>query len=126
MEQVRNPRRSVAGFPRYGHIFDVGLDPVVGSEIGKRRPALIVSNDVNNEYAQTVTVVPLTGQSSERHYPFEVLIPRGVAGLTLDARAKCNQVRTVDKRRLAGHKGALTHQYMLEVEKALKVHLNLS
>lgn len=125
MEEVNNTRTNTADFPRRGHIYDVSFDPVVGSEIGKRRPALIVSNDLNNEYSQTVTVVPLTGQPGGRTYPFEVLIPHGIAGLTSDSRAKCNQVRTVDKSRLVVYRGALTHRYMLEVEKALKVHLNI-
>lgn len=126
MEQLRNPRSTNTQFPRHGQIFDVRFDPVVGYEIGKRRPALVVSNDVNNEYAQTVTVVPLTGQPSKRNYPFEVLIPRGIAGLTADSRAKCDHVRTVDKSRLVDYRGTVTEQYMLEMKKALKNHLDLN
>lgn len=125
MEEVSNPSPNATDFPRRGHIYDVSFDPVVGSEIGKRRPAIIVSNDLNNEHSQTVTVVPFTGQPGRRTYPFEVLIPHSIAGLTSDSRAKCDQVRTVDKSRLVVYRGALTHQYMLEVEKALKVHLNI-
>jgi mRNA interferase MazF len=125
MTQRRTPRGTNTQFPRLGEIFDVSLDPVVGSEIGKRRPALVVSNDVNNQYAQTVTVVPLTGQPSDRNYPFEVLIPRGVAGLTSDSRAKCNQVRTIDKSRLVASRAMVTAQYISEVKKALKNHLDL-
>jgi mRNA interferase MazF len=45
-------------FPRYGDIYEVNLDPVIGAETGKRRPALVVSNDINNEFAQTVTILP--------------------------------------------------------------------
>ena len=126
MERLRNLMYINARFPHHGQVFDVALDPVVGSEIGKQRPAVFVSNDLNNEYADTVTVVPLTGQPSNRNYPFEVLIPRGVAGLKLDSRAKCNQVRTIDKRRLVNYRGDVTAQHLLELEKALKIHLNLS
>lgn len=114
-----------ADFPRYGDIYEVNLDPVVGSETGKRRPASIVSNDINNEYSQTVTVLPITGQPAQKQYPFEVLIPKGVAGLTVDSRIKANQIRTVDKRRLVSFKGSLPSQYLPQVEKALKIHLNL-
>jgi mRNA interferase MazF len=115
----------VGGFPRYGDIYDVNLDPVVGSETGKRRPALVVSNDINNEFSQTVTVLPITGQAAEKEYPFEVLVPKGIAGLTLDSRIKANQIRTVDKHRLVSFRGSLTSQYLQEVEKTLKIHLNL-
>ncbi|MBI2847206.1 MAG: type II toxin-antitoxin system PemK/MazF family toxin [Chloroflexi bacterium] len=112
-------------FPRYGDIYEVNLDPVVGSETGKRRPALVVSNDINNEYSQTVTVLPITGQPARKQYPFEVLVPKGVAGLTADSRIKANQVRTVDKRRLDSFRGSLPSQYLPQVEKALKIHLNM-
>lgn len=125
MVQRRSTSSTNTQFPRLGEVFDTRLDPVVGSEIGKQRPALVVSNDVNNQNAQTVTVVPLTGQPSDRNYPFEVLIPRGIAGLTSDSRAKCNQVRTVDKSRLVASRGVVTAQYMLEIKKALRNHLDL-
>ena len=115
----------VGDFPRHGDIYEVNLDPVVGSETGKRRPALVVSNDINNEFSQTVTVLPITGQAAKKQYPFEVLVPKGISGLTADSRIKANQIRTVDKRRLVSFRGSLTSRYLPEVEKALKIHLNL-
>ncbi len=111
---------------RRGDIHYANLNPVVGSEIAKRRPTLVVSNDENNELAQTVTVVPLTSQSGRRVYPFEVRVPQGVGGLSKDSRVKCDQIRTVDKRRLSGFIGSLEGPYMYEVGEALKRHLNLS
>ena len=116
---------SETGFPRYGEVYEVDLDPVVGAETGKRRPALVVSNDISNEFSQTVTVLPITGQPARKEYPFEVLVPKGVAGLTADSRIKANQIRTVDKRRLVSLRGTLPSQYLPRVEKALKIHLNM-
>ena len=113
------------GFPLYGDIYEVYLDPVVGSETGRRRPALVVSNDINNEFSQTVTVLPITGQPARKQYPFEVIVPKGVAGLSVDSRIKANQVRTVDKRRLVGFRGSLPSQYLTQIENALKIHLNM-
>lgn len=112
-------------FPLYGDVYEVSLDPVVGAETGKRRPALVVSNDINNEFSQTVTVLPITSQPVGKHYPFEVIVLKGVAGLTADSRIKANQIRTVDKRRLVGFKGSLSSEYLPKVEKALKIHLNM-
>jgi mRNA interferase MazF len=43
-----------------GDIFYAYLSPPLGSEMDKRRPVLIVSNDANNRAATTVTVLPLT------------------------------------------------------------------
>jgi mRNA interferase MazF len=121
-EQQSVPERS---FPRYGDIFDVNLDPVIGAETGKSRPALIVSNNINNEFSQTVTVLPITSQPAVKYYPFEVLIPKGIAGLTAESRIKANQIRTIDKRRLVSLRGSLTSEYLPRVEKALKIHLNM-
>ena len=47
-------------FPHYGDIWDINFNPVIGSEIGKTRPALVVSNDLNNQFADIVTVLPIT------------------------------------------------------------------
>ena len=76
-----------------GQVCWVNLDPTVGSEIRKTRPAVIVSPDELNDHLSTVTVVPLT---SGRAYPFRV--PTKVQGN--DGVAAVDQVRTIDKRRL--------------------------
>ena len=77
-----------------GQVWRVNLDPTVGSEIRKTRPAVIVSPDELNAHLNTVVVVPLTGG---RAYPFR--IPTKVRGK--DGVAAVDQVRTIDKRRLA-------------------------
>lgn len=112
--------------PRRGEVYDVRFDPVVGSEIGKTRPAVIVSHDLNNQYANTITVVPFTSATPPRNYPFEVRLARGTGGLDRDSRAKCDQVRTVDKQRMMALRGTLDHEVMLLVDRALKVHLRLT
>jgi mRNA interferase MazF len=78
----------------------VNLDPTIGSEIKKTRPAVIVSPDELNKHLRTVIVVPLaTGKA----YPFRVATKvQGKPGV-----AAGDQVRTVDKRRLAKKIGAL-------------------
>lgn len=115
--------RSVS--PLYLEIWNVNLDPITGSEIGKIRPALIVSNDNNNKYSPRVTVLPITSQPSEIKYLFEVLIPKGVSGLTADSRILANQIRTIDKKRLVSLRGILPDEYIPQVEKAIKIHLNM-
>ena len=46
--------------PRRGDVFWVNLDPVVGTEIRKTRPAVIVSNDSCNLYGTRLVVLPIT------------------------------------------------------------------
>jgi mRNA interferase MazF len=83
-----------------GEIYYADLNPVVGSEIAKRRPVLIVSNNANNQVASTVTVVPLTSQLS-RVYSFEVLLAMDDTGLPKPSKAQVQQIRTISKQRLS-------------------------
>ena len=71
----------------------VNLDPTVGSEIKKTRPAVIVSPDELNKHLRTVIVVPLT---TGKTYPFRVATKiAGGPGV-----AAIDQIQTVDKQRL--------------------------
>ena len=74
-------------------VWIVNLDPTIGSEIQKTRPAVIVSPDDINAHLNTVVIVPLT---TGRTYPFRVKTRvQGRPGV-----AAVDQIRTVDKRRL--------------------------
>ena len=79
-----------------GEIYWADLNPTIGSEISKTRPVLIASNDINNKFAATVTIIPTT-LSTEKIYPFEVFLPSGECGLANDSKAKANQIHSIDK-----------------------------
>ena len=64
-----------------GEIYYANLSPAVGSEMDKRRPILIVSNDANNRAANTITILPITSNVT-RIYPFEVLLNPEDSGLS--------------------------------------------
>lgn len=106
-----------------GGIYWVKLDPIEGSEIGKILPAVVISNNINNELADTVTIVPVTS-SVGKVYPFEVLIRKGTANLAEDSKAKANQIRTVDKSRLKNLIGTAPLHILEEIERAVKIHLD--
>jgi mRNA interferase MazF len=82
-------------------VFLVNLDSTVGSEIRKSRPCVVVSPDEMNRYVRTVVVAPLT--TAGRPYPSRVSIH--FAGK--DGQVVIDQLRTVDKTRLAKRLGAL-------------------
>jgi mRNA interferase MazF len=110
---------------RRGDIYFADLNPVVGSEIAKQRPVLIVSNNANNRAASTVTVVPLTSQVN-RVYPFEVLLDMDDTGLPKPSKAQVQQIRTISKQRILGRRvGRLGISPMQNMEAALKLHLDL-
>jgi mRNA interferase MazF len=107
-----------------GEIYWVNLDPTLGSEIRKTRPALVVSNDANNMNAGTVTVLPITSNVS-RVYPFEVLLPAGSCGNKEACKTKADQIRTVDKRRLGKPMGFASSAVLAAAEHAMRLHLGL-
>ena len=103
-----------------GEVWWVNFDPSLGGEIRKRRPAVIISNDVANKYLNRVQVVPLTSNVS-RVYPSEAVV-------TLNdnsSKAMADQLTTVSKQRLSDRAGTLSHADVRKVEHAVKVQLGL-
>ncbi len=112
-------------FPVRGEIWLVSLEPVVGHEIGKTRPALVISNDRNNQFAETITVLPITS-NVKKIYPFETFVPKKETNLPVDSKIKSNQIRTVDKKRLIKLIGNVSEEKLKEVKQALFIHLNFT
>lgn len=105
-----------------GDVFYVNLDPVIGSEIGKTRPAIVLQNELANKNSPTVTVIPLS-TSVGRVFPFQVLIPAGEGGLEHNSKALCEQIRTLSTKRLLNRLGSLPPERMEEIRVALNRHL---
>jgi mRNA interferase MazF len=106
--------------PRRGDVFWVNLGPVVGTEIRKTRPAVIVSNDSCNRHGARVVVLPITS-NIDSLYPGEAMIDvKGRPG-----RALGDQIRSIDKRRLKARVSTLTADEMTRVDEALAITLGL-
>jgi len=69
------------GLIKQGDVFWVNFDPSVGAEIKKIRPAVVVSNDINNEHSPIISISPISSNVT-RIYSFEVEVPAGTASLT--------------------------------------------
>lgn len=116
-------------FLRRGQIVLVSLDPSVGSEADKTRPAVVVSNNTANGQAMrspraTVTVVPLTSNTT-RVLPFQVLLPGRTTGTGQDSKAQAEQVRTIAVSRIVRPVGWVPAELMGELDEALRLHLSL-
>ena len=112
-----------------GEIRSVDLDPARSGEAGKRRPAVVVSNDGANAAAArlgrgVVTVVPVTS-NVERIFPFQVFLPAEETGLPRDSKAQAEQIRSVSMNRIGGRLGSLPADLMLRLDEALRLHLAL-
>lgn len=91
-------------------IWRADLDPVIGSEQGKTRPVLIISEDDINALLNIVNVIPITSRKPNRTiYPNEVLLFAGEFGLEKESIALCHQIRTIDKRRLSKKYGEISN-----------------
>ncbi len=99
----------------------VNFDPSVGSEIRKKRFAVIVSNDAANKFLNRVQVVPLSGKTG-RLYPSEAFVTfKGNKH-----KAMADQITTVSKARLISQTDKLMTADIRKIERVIKVQLRLS
>ena len=106
-----------------GDMYFADLNPVIGSEQGDTRPCLVVQNNIGNRHSPTVVVVPLTS-SKKAFLPTHVRIRR-TGALASDSTALCEQVRTIDRRRLDGYIGRIDSDTLETVNAALAVSVGL-
>ena len=106
--------------PRRGDVYWVNLDPVVGTEIRKTRPAVIVSNDSCNRHGTRVVVLPITSNVDSVYAGEAVVEVKGKRG-----RALGDQIRSIDKARLRARVSTLTANEMARVDEALAITLAL-
>lgn len=114
---------------RRGEIRLVELDPAVGREAKKTRPAVIVSNDQAARQVAVlnrgvVTVVPLTS-NTEKVYLFQTLLPKDRTGLSKDSKAQAEQIRSLDASRIGPQLGIVPPDLLGEIDETLRLHLGL-
>ena len=108
-----------------GEIWWVDLQPIVGHEIGKERPCLILKNDIGNQNGLTTIVAPLL--PGAKTYPFVVNVtPTVQNGLNDDRYINLSQMRAVDTQRIKNKQGVLEDIYWEEIEKAVCIELGFS
>lgn len=99
----------------------VSFEPTVGGEIRRKRPAVIVGNDISNRYLNRLQVVPLTSKV-QRRYPSEAQL--NVKGKPNKAMA--DHLTTVSKLRLINRIARVSSKDMQKIEHALRVQLGLT
>jgi mRNA interferase MazF len=113
---------------RRGQIIDVDLEPTKGSETGKIRPCIIVTNDVYNARVPVIQVVPITEWSEKKARIMTniELAPLAANGLTKRSIADCLQTRPIDHRqRLVLVRGQLGPEDLAKIDQALKLVFGL-
>lgn len=106
--------------PKRGDIYWVNLDPTVGTEINKKRPAIIISNNSANEFSKRVIVAPITSKAT-KIFPFEVAIEiKGKSGKIL-----LDQLRAIDKLRLENKISTANNDILSQLDASIKKVLAL-
>lgn len=106
-----------------GMIIDVNLDPIRGSETGKIRPCIVVTNNSYNERVPVIQVVPITAWNDKKsRIKTNVEIPPSEGnGLVKLSIADCLQTRPIDRHfRLVKVRGILEMELLTEVDRALR------
>ena len=111
-------------FPKRGEVWLVNWNPDRGSEQAGRRPALVIQNDIGNEKAPTTIVAAIS--SSVRIYPMNVAINPPEGGLDQPSIIKTSQILTISKERLEKRLGRLSQDRLKDVDRAIKLSLELS
>ncbi len=110
-------------YPERGAIYLVNFDQTIGHDVNKARPAVIITNNINNEYSPVLTVIPLSSNTT-RVYPFEVVLPAG-NGLENESKIMVNQIRTVHKKRLIKKMATVSDDIMKKIEAAIRLHFDM-
>ena len=110
--------------PDRGMIIDLNLNPVKGSETGKIRPCIVVTNNVYNRILSVIQVVPITDWTKKKAAIKTniTLLTSPENGLVKKSIADCLQNRPVDyKKRFVKYRGHLDAATMAKIDKALRI-----
>lgn len=127
MEKAQHARKAPSGsWPKRGEIYLTALNPTVGHEIKKTRPALVIQNDTSNRYSAMTMVAPITSTVRLPLSPLHVLLPGDSStGLTVASVAVFNQIRAVNRSRLIKKLGEVDGLILFQVDEAIKAAFGL-
>lgn len=107
-----------------GDVYYVDFGETTGSEQGGIRPCIIIQNDIGNKFSPTVIVNCITSQMTKAKLPTHVEISSKF-GLKKDSIVLCEQVKTIDKKRLIKYIGRVNEAIMSKIDLANGVSIGL-
>ena len=110
---------------RRGDIYYADLRPVVGSEQGGVRPVRVIQNDTGNRHSPTVIVAAITSKMNKAKLPTHVELSAKTCQIVKDSVILLEQLRTIDKQRLKDKVCHLDEGVLEQVNRALRVSLEL-
>ncbi len=109
-----------------GEVYSVNFGEMDLAEMRKARPALIVQNNIGNLYSPTTIVAAIHEADERKELPVCVFVKKGTAGLTKDSVIDAGHLLTIDKKRLTKKWGEIPPPLQDQVNKAIKISLDLA
>ena len=106
-----------------GDVYYADLSPVIGSEQGVVLPVVVVQNDKGNRYSKTIIIAPISKKMSKPPIPTHVIFSDD--SLSYVSMILCEQLRTIDKKRLGQWICTLDDKTIEKINKAIRVSLAL-
>lgn len=104
-----------------GEIYYVNLDPAIGDEVKKRRPCLIIQNDLGNKHSKKTIIIPFLKPNS---YPFIVIVePSKINNLDRKRGLDVSHIRSVSIQRIGNKLGILENKYWQSIKQAILLQL---
>jgi mRNA interferase MazF len=116
-------RGQMNSFPKRGEIWLVEFEPKVGSEQGGTRLALILQNDIGNQYSNVTIVAAMT--TNLRKMPVHILLEKK-DGVERDCMLMLEQIHTIDKKRLVKKLGDIAESKFSEILEAIMYSLGFN
>ena len=102
-------------------------DDPYGSEPGKRRPVLILQNDVfNRSDIRTTICAIITSNMKLSHMPGNILLEKGISGLDKTSVINVSQIATIDRTRLIEQISMLPKAYIEKINESIRFMFDCS
>lgn len=112
------------GYPRQGEIYLVRALKSIGDT--KKRPAVVVSINIRNQFSSTVLIVPFTSDLTVGETPTRILVPAGEGGLEANSLATCDNILAVRKTYLErGPYGQVSPESLERIQGGIQVAIGM-
>jgi mRNA interferase MazF len=114
----------VSDYPRQGEIYLIKALRPLGDT--KKRPAVVISNNIRNELKDNVLVVPFTSDLTSGETPTRILILSGEGGLEVNSLALCDNISAIGKAYLdRGPYGDISSDSLLRIQQGIQIAIGL-
>lgn len=114
----------MSDYPRQGEIYLIKALKTLGDT--KKRPAVVVSNNIRNELKDSVLVVPFTSNLTSGETPTRILIQAGEGGLEVDSLALCDNISAIGKAYLdRGPYGKVSPDSLSRIQQGIQIAIGI-